>query len=732
MSASERVTDPARVVYVTASLPYGGSEHFVVPEIDELIRQGIDVIVCPRQQSSVAVTADRRHLLSRTIEPRLFSPAIAAAAVRELARSPLRVVRAIGILRESRSRAVLAKNLAVVPKALWLARYVREHGVRHVHAHWASTTATLAMLASEVSGVPFSITAHRWDIAEDNLLAAKVRTAAFVREIDRLGAEELAARSRAGQGGIGVLHMGVALPGLPVARELHTPPVVVIPAGLVEIKGHVQLVEAIALLAERGTRVTLEIVGEGPERGRIERAIERRKVSDRVVMRGFVAHDEVLSEFAAGRFDIAVLASAGTAADAREGIPVALMEALAAGVPAVATRMGGIPELLGDGAGVLVPERDPAALADGIERLITDKAFRAATIAAGEERVRTEFSIEPICRELARRFVPESRPDQARAGGRVSGPRRAGMWPEGKKFAFTIFDDTDLQTVANGAPVYEFLTGLGMRITKSVWMLEPDGMPDFGGESCEDPAYLAWVRSLAAAGHEIAIHGASSSTSTRERTLLGLERFRETFGENPRSYANHAGNRDGLYHGDARVSGWRRPAYNVLTRGRRRNCFTGHVPGSPLFWGDLCRERVTYVRNFVYGDINTLKACPYAPYHDAERPFVQFWFASAEGSNPGSFARTISEANQQRLEDERGLCIMYTHLGAGFYRSGRLDPEFERLMRRLAQRDGWFAPVSTVLDHMRATQGDWELAAPERAALERRWLLEKVRSHKTS
>jgi glycosyltransferase involved in cell wall biosynthesis len=368
------------------------------------------VIVCPRQLSTRAVTPDRRHLLERTLEPRLFSPAIAAAAVRELARSPLRVARAVGRLRESRSRAVLLKNLSVVPKALWLAGYLRTHEVRHVHAHWASTTATLAMVASEVSGVPYSVTAHRWDIAEDNLLAAKVRSAAFVRAIDRIGAEELAARSRPGQGEIVVLHMGVALSGPPVARELHTPPVVVVPAGLVAIKGHVHLVEAMALLAERGTAVTLEIVGEGAERERIERAIERFGVGDRVVMRGFVTHDELLGELAAGRYDIAALASAGTPADAREGIPVALMEALAAGVPAVATRMGGIPELLGDGAGVLVPERDPAALADAIERLIGDRAFRAATIAAGEERVRTQFAIEPICRELARRFTARSEP----------------------------------------------------------------------------------------------------------------------------------------------------------------------------------------------------------------------------------------------------------------------------------------------------------------------------------
>ena len=133
--------------------------------------------------------------------------------------------------------------------------------------------------------------------------------------------------------------------------------------------------------------------------------------------------------------------------------------------------------------------------------------------------------------------------------------RAAGRWPGGKRFAFTIFDDTDLETVANAAPVYDFLTEIGMRITKSVWVLEPDGEPKYGGESCEDPAYLEWVRSLRDAGHEIALHNVSSSTATRERTRLGFERYRELFGGDPRSLANHTGNEEAIYHGEARVTG---------------------------------------------------------------------------------------------------------------------------------------------------------------------------------
>jgi colanic acid/amylovoran biosynthesis glycosyltransferase len=400
-AASER----PRVVYVTATLPFGRSEHFVVPEIDGLDDQGIEVVVCPRRWHSSHVDSDRSHLLAQALEPRLFSLPIFLRALRSLVRSPARVVRAVWRLRASRSRGVLAKNLAVVPKALWLAEYARSHRVRHLHAHWASTTATLAMLASEISGVPYSFTAHRWDIAEDNLLTAKVRSAAFVRAIDQLGAQELAKLSGVVDSDIAVIHMGVVAPPVVAIRDLKQPPVIVIPAALVEIKGHKYLLQAIELLVERGVRVRLEIVGEGPERTAIEHEIEARHLDDYVVIRGFVPHDQLLRELEAGRYDIAVLPSVGTAADAREGIPVALMEALAAGVPSVATRMGGIPELLHDGAGVLVPERDPEAIASAVERLTSDSAFRRSIIERGSARVRTEFAIDMICIELARRFL---------------------------------------------------------------------------------------------------------------------------------------------------------------------------------------------------------------------------------------------------------------------------------------------------------------------------------------
>jgi hypothetical protein len=157
-----------------------------------------------------------------------------------------------------------------------------------------------------------------------------------------------------------------------------------------------------------------------------------------------------------------------------------------------------------------------------------------------------------------------------------------------------------------------------------------------------------------------------------------------------------------------------------------RHAFEGHDPSTQFFWGDLCKERVDYVRNFVFREINLDGVNPTMPYHDPSRPFVKYWFSSCEGGNATSFCDTICEANQDRLEAEGGVCIMYTHLACGFATAGRVDSRAEQLLRRLADREGWFVPVSTLLDFLRDARQTTTISATELASMEWRWAIDKV------
>jgi hypothetical protein len=311
---------------------------------------------------------------------------------------------------------------------------------------------------------------------------------------------------------------------------------------------------------------------------------------------------------------------------------------------------------------------------------------------------------------------------QAQKEASMSGRIR---WPDGKDFAFTIFDDTDCATCATVREVYAFVRDCGLRTTKSVWPVRGQHTPVNGGDTCAEPEYRAWVVKLQSLGFEIGYHMTTYHSSVREETRAGLETFAELFGQYPATMANHVGCTENLYWGSARVSGVHQVMYNLLTRYRNHNKFRGHIAGDAHFWGDMCKAKVKYVRNFVFPEINTLKACPWMPYHDPKRPFVNYWYSASEGADITSFNRMLAEKNQDRLEAEHGACIMYTHFGKGFYQNG-VDRQFQRLMHRLSQKNGWFVPVSTLLDYIVQTRGHHTITEQERKRLERKWLLAKV------
>jgi hypothetical protein len=276
------------------------------------------------------------------------------------------------------------------------------------------------------------------------------------------------------------------------------------------------------------------------------------------------------------------------------------------------------------------------------------------------------------------------------------------VWPTGKKFAFTIIDDTDFSTVANTKCVYDFLENLGFRTTKTVWPLAACCKGTTGGHSLERVDYRDWIVGLSHSGVEIALHGIADGSSERERIARGLDRFHDIIGCNPNVHVNHVGQREAIYWGPARLDSPLSWFYDRYRRMRDSRTYSGHTDGSRYFWGDLCLRRVKYVRNLVFSDINTLKTDPLMPYHDPRRPYVRYWFSASYGATVEDFCRLLSEPNQDSLMDEGGACILYTHLGDHFL---PLRDEFKGLLRRLSRMPGWFVPVTTLLDYVGRTRG---------------------------
>ena len=303
------------------------------------------------------------------------------------------------------------------------------------------------------------------------------------------------------------------------------------------------------------------------------------------------------------------------------------------------------------------------------------------------------------------------------------------VFPGNRRFAFSILDDTDDATLQNVKPVYDTLRELGFRTTKTVWPLDcPEGSRIFfAAETLQNQFYLDFVHELADDGFEVAFHGATMEPSCRERTVRALEFLKEEFGDYPRLFCNHGHNKENLYWGPKRFqTGFLRQLSRI---GRKEpvQYYSGDVEGSDFFWGDLCRERITYVRNFTFNRINLLAVDPGMPYRLPETPYVNYWFSTADAPDVNAFNRLLTPERLDQLERDGGLCIVSTHLGKGFSRDGRLNVDTAEILRYLAAKPGWFVPVSEILDHLLRLRGSTgELTWRERFQLECRFVLDKM------
>lgn len=305
---------------------------------------------------------------------------------------------------------------------------------------------------------------------------------------------------------------------------------------------------------------------------------------------------------------------------------------------------------------------------------------------------------------------------------------KAMRFPNGGRFAFSILDDTDGATVSNIKPIYELLSDMGIYTTKSVWVLPPvkSSIQSYQGQTLSDPEYLHFILKLQEEGFEIGFHSPRGESSNRCDIIKSLEIFNELIGYYPKTYANHLYNKECLYWGDNRFDD---PILRFIYRSAifsKREKYFGHIQNSDYFWGDIAKKFITYIRNFVFSNINTLRVNPSMPYHDPLKPYVNFWFSSSDGHNVNAFNKLLREENQHRLEAEGGVCIVYTHFAHGFVENGEVNPVTRALLYKLSKKNGWFVPVSTLLDYIRSNKTSNMCPNSEKRNMEYMWFFPKV------
>jgi colanic acid/amylovoran biosynthesis glycosyltransferase len=290
--------------------------------------------------------------------------------------------------------------LEAVP--IWLE--IKRAGLRHVHAHFTNPAADVAMIVSELwngdEASSWSFSAHGADIEETDqtLLADKIRSAERVVCVSDYGRSQLMAIVEPEQWPkISVIHCGVDAESFPVrqAQSRNGRPLRILNVGrLVPVKGQAVLLEAIALIRRRGLDVAVTIVGDGPLRDSLQSIAHALEIEGCVEFAGSVGQDDIGAHYRGA--DLFCLPSL------REGVPVVLMEAMATGVPVIASRIMGIPELIEDEVtGLLVPPGRADALADAIIRLAGDVQLCNRMVAAARGRITAEYEVRGCARQLA-------------------------------------------------------------------------------------------------------------------------------------------------------------------------------------------------------------------------------------------------------------------------------------------------------------------------------------------
>jgi glycosyltransferase involved in cell wall biosynthesis len=406
------MTDPDRgpIAYLTSE--YDAPSHtFIRREVAALRALGLSILTYSvhatpsNAQAGSEIGGPTYYLLSQAFLTYL------TAHLAALGRHPLRYLQTL--LLALRHRVPGAKALLWsffhFAEAIVLARRLERDGVLRLHNHFANPAATVGFLATRFLRLPWSFTIHgisEFDYPAGLLLADKVNAAVFVACASHFTMAQAMRLTTPSQWvKFHLVRCGIDFAALPRAEGNAAPALneVICVARLSSEKGHAGLLTAVAALRSRNMSLKLKLVGDGPEEARLRGQVATLGLGDIVTFAGRLDEAATLREI--GRAGLLVLPSF------MEGLPVVLVEAMALGVPVVASGVAGIPELVQNAEnGILFIPADWSGLSVALERILLDRAFADKLRLAGLARVREEFAIEravmPLVKLFATRAIP--------------------------------------------------------------------------------------------------------------------------------------------------------------------------------------------------------------------------------------------------------------------------------------------------------------------------------------
>lgn len=403
-------TDTDRVAYVTKRYPRF-SETFIVNEILAHEAAGFHVDVFALRPATEMHFQD---ILAKVRAPVSYIP-----------EKPRRASQMWALISEARRKLPLfwrelgeldIEDGDALFQAIHLALEIDRRGITHLHAHFATVATVVTRLAARFTGISYSFTAHAKDIFHDSVetdhLRRHLRDASVAITVSDFNLDHLRRICGVDAARVSRVYNGLDLERFPYHAPKGRPRHILAVGRLVEKKGFHVLVDACAILRDRGVDFTCAIVGEGEEEARLRAQIHGLGMDEAIALIGPLPQADVVKalEGAAVFAAPCIVGEDGN----RDGLPTVLLEAMAKGAPCISTDVTGIPELLEDDAsGLMVPQHDPIALADALERLLGDEALQRKLADTARARIERDFDIHANARTLRELIASASMPAPA-------------------------------------------------------------------------------------------------------------------------------------------------------------------------------------------------------------------------------------------------------------------------------------------------------------------------------
>lgn len=403
------------LAYIVSRFP-DYTETFIAREMVEICRRGWDLTIFSLQKirNQKIIQPEAKRLFPRVTYTRfLFSSTLLQAIwyfLRQRRQVLLKVLILLAVQNKTRLDLYL-KTWVFLPKAVLLAYLMQRGGVQHIHAHWAHHPTTVALIIHLLTGIRYSFTTHAHDLYVNKiLLPLKIEKASFVITIARYNINVLRNYNDGCRDKIHLIYNAIDLEDYRAKeRPLLQPPLILAIGRLIPMKGFDFLIRACGQLKQAGIAFQCTIVGDGPEMNRLNKMITDGAIEENVRCIG--PQGQAVIKDLLQQASLFVMPSIISMDGSHDGLPTVLIESLAMGVPSIASRVAGIPEIIDHyKTGILVPPAQAGDLFLAMKELLSDPGLCQKVARQGRKKVEELFSLEKNIAMLESSFEKAMQP----------------------------------------------------------------------------------------------------------------------------------------------------------------------------------------------------------------------------------------------------------------------------------------------------------------------------------